>query len=147
MVSKDLQNQIVDSFQKMGQGKGMISPSIYDIAWLARLNEDGVEIGKEALEWLRENQLEDGSWGTPYYVYNHERFISTLSALVALSKYGVPEDRVRIERGRETLSHWVHGFSSDIGGATIGFELIVPTLLDEARELGVIESNYPDLND
>ncbi|MBN2501646.1 MAG: hypothetical protein JXB38_12765 [Anaerolineales bacterium] len=145
MVSKDLQNQIVDSFQKMGQGKGMISPSVYDIAWLARLNEDGVEIGKEALEWLRQNQLEDGSWGEAQIPYSHERFINTLAAAVTLARQSDKHDRQRLEKAVHAINKYALVLQSDPLGETIGFEMIAPSLLNEAQNLGLLHSNYPYL--
>ena len=57
-----LKSQIKDLLCEMGPGK-QITPSAYDTAWVARLAEIGEPIGEDALEWLRSNQLEDGSWG------------------------------------------------------------------------------------
>ena len=42
-----------------------MSPSAYDIAWLARLDRSGRGEARwpNLIDWLLENQLADGSWG------------------------------------------------------------------------------------
>ena len=43
-----------------------MSNSAYDTAWVARVPSNGASSGSafpEALDWLRQNQYPDGSWG------------------------------------------------------------------------------------
>lgn len=117
--------------QKMG-------PSAYDIAWLARLQNlphaNGHWQGMRA--WLLENQRPDGSWGGEI-AYYHDRVICTLAALVALSEVShVAESREAIQRGEAYLWKHFHLLHTD-PFELVGFELLLPTLLDEALALGL----------
>lgn len=119
-------------------------PSAYDTAWIACLGELAPDLSNRALEWLIENQLPDGSWGAPQPTYYHDRVISTLAAMLALSKRGRRgQDRAKIQKGLAALDeitkNATRGLMADPNGATIGFELIVPTLVAEAEELGIIK--------
>jgi halimadienyl-diphosphate synthase len=92
-------------------------------------------MGYHALEWLRENQLADGSWGGSI-PYSHDRVICTLAAMIALKKWGDQNDKRRIRKARLGLDRAFKGISTEV--ATVGFELIVPLLLEEAYHLGAI---------
>ena len=64
-----------------------ISNTVYDTAWVARVpegNGSSAPAFPEALEWLRQNQYPDGSWGAPINYY-HDQIISTLSAMFLFS--------------------------------------------------------------
>jgi hypothetical protein len=95
------------------------------------------------MQWLGNNQLPDGSWGAPTPLYYHDRVISTLATMIALTRRGRRAyDRVQIEKGLQALdnitSNATQKLMADPNGATIGFEMIVPTLISEAEELGII---------
>ncbi|MBI5294812.1 MAG: cyclase [Chloroflexi bacterium] len=125
-------------------GTSQMSPSAYDIAWIARMNEVAPDISNAALFWLAENQLGDGSWGAKAPFYYHDRVISTLSAMIALSRRGRRlHDKKQIESGLMALeritTNATKGLMADPNGATIGFEMIVPTLIKEAEQLGIIK--------
>jgi halimadienyl-diphosphate synthase len=124
------------NFQELVDNIGplKVSSSPYDTAWLARL--DG-EIGKRALRWIKENQLPNGSWGNPPVVYHHDQVVCTLSAITALLQAGTSPDSSIIRRAIFAVSKAIHGLDSDHCGATVGFELIVPSLLSETDALGV----------
>jgi halimadienyl-diphosphate synthase len=111
-----------------------VSPSAYDTAWIARFNS---KIGDLALDWLQENQNPDGCWGATPIIYFHDRTVCTLSAITALLQKGFPPDSSILQRAAFAVSKAVYGLNSDHCGATVGFELIVPSLLSEARALGV----------
>jgi halimadienyl-diphosphate synthase len=119
-------------------GPGRMAGTAYDTAWVARLAELGEPIGKQALYWLRENQLTDGSWGAPDFCYYHDRLISTLAAATALARQGDTRDRIRLQRAQVGLVTAIKGLQVDPVGETIGFEMIMPTLLAEARSLGIL---------
>jgi halimadienyl-diphosphate synthase len=126
-------------------GPGRMTNTAYDTAWIARLDEVDRSISAQALDWLCRNQLPDGSWGASEFLYYHDRVICTLAALIALYKHGKRRsDRAKIERGVLALEKLIdgaaHGLQSDPGGATVGFEMIMPTLLAEAQLLGIIGS-------
>jgi halimadienyl-diphosphate synthase len=123
-------------------GPGLeISRSPYDTAWVARLAELDIAMGQQALDWLRGNQLSDGSWGSVEPKYAHERVICTLAAMTTLAARGASCDQVALQCAKNALEDLSRELSSDPAGETIGFEMIVPSLLDEAKELGLINSS------
>ncbi|MCS7483590.1 prenyltransferase/squalene oxidase repeat-containing protein [Umezawaea endophytica] len=119
-------------------GPGRVTDSAYDTGWLARLGTVDAELSDGALEWLRRHQLPDGAWGAPHLDYHHDRLISTLSAATALARNGDPADRQRVERAAAVLPNDLKSLDDDAAGETIGFELLAPALLREARDLGVV---------
>ena len=78
-------------------GPGKMASVAYDTAWAARLTELDEPMGERALEWLRAHQLPDGSWGASEPRYYHDRVICTLSAMIALARYGCAQDRARLD--------------------------------------------------
>lgn len=154
IVSVDKRKKRMNLHQSICQllhsiGDGCVTQSPYDTAWVARLSELGEPIGEEALEWLRAHQLADGSWGASQIRYHHDRLICTLAAMTALAKYGRNDDRDRLRRAQMTLGTSTKRLLDDPAGATVGFEMIVPTLLSEAQSLGLIPQStnglYNDL--
>ncbi len=135
-VIVNLREEVHKLLRKIGPGHMM--STAYDTAWIARLSELGEQIGALALEWLRENQLPDGAWGAPQPVYAHDRVISTLAAMNALARRGRAADRERLRRAEDALEYYIAQLHTDMAGETIGFEMIVPTLLHEAKSLGAI---------
>src|SRR3990172_336962 len=125
-------------------GSGNMSSTAYDTAWVARLGEIDWDLSSNALNWLCEHQLPDGSWGAEKPFYYHDRVISTLSAMIALTYRGRrARDRAQIENGLLALdritSGATQGLQADPNGATIGFEMITPSLVEEAEKLGIIK--------
>lgn len=113
-----------------------MSPSAYDTAWIARVPLPGDHSRPafpQALEWLRAHQHLDGSWGTPVPYY-YDRAISTLAALIALAQWKQSEDQVRLEAAHHFLTSMPQ--PDDHVLDTIGFELVFPSLLQEATRLG-----------
>jgi halimadienyl-diphosphate synthase len=128
--------------KKIGPGK--MSSTAYDTAWVARLNKIDPQLSNRALEWINVNQSPDGSWGTKDVLYYHDRVICTLAAMIALMHRGRrAHDKLQIENGLNALeritSGATQGLASDPNGATIGFEMIAPTLVAEAEKLGIIK--------
>ena len=127
-------------------GPGLMTPSAYDTAWIARLGEIAPDLSNPAMEWLSEHQLPDGCWGAAQPNYYHDRVISTLAAMLALTRRGRrTQDKRQIEKGLEALeqinSNATKGLMADPNGATIGFELIIPTLVAEAENIGIIKQH------
>jgi halimadienyl-diphosphate synthase len=126
-------------------GPGQMSNTVYDTAWVARLGDVDKQLSTAALDWICEHQLPDGSWGAAVPVHYHDRLICTLAALVALTRRGRrTQDKRRIEHGLEALERIAGTATKGLMGgpkeATVGFEMIVPTLLEEAKQLGVIQN-------
>jgi halimadienyl-diphosphate synthase len=134
--------EIHDLLKKIGPGR--MSSTAYDTAWVARLNEVDPQLSNRALEWISSNQLPDGSWGTGDILYYHDRVVCTLAAMIALTHRGRrANDKLQIENGIYALERITkgatQGLASDPNGATIGFEVITPTLVAEAERLGIIQ--------
>ena len=115
-----------------------VAGSAYSTAWAARLTyDDGRPVFDQAREWLRTHQHADGSWGgtvpNPY-----ERLVSTLAAVLTLSElpdeWAAPAVRAGVGYLREHASDW-----RDAEGLTIGFEIIAPYLVQQARKAGLLE--------
>src|SRR5215813_7797429 len=85
-------------------GRGKIYGVAYDTAWVARLAIRYPGYGfDQCLDWLRRNQYEDGTWGASLMHY-HDRFASTLAAIVALREASNnPRDERRVKRGEQAL--------------------------------------------
>ena len=135
-----------DSLQQLlkGIGEGCMSSSAYDTAWIALLGEIEPSLSNLALGWLNTNQLPDGSWGAAEPFYYHDRIICTLAAMIALYRRGKRSaDSRQIALGLRALETMTDGATkglmADPSGATVGFEMIVPTLICEAEQLGIIK--------
>jgi len=137
-----MQTEIIELLNQLGPGK--MSATAYDTAWVARLGDIDSAMSINALEWICENQLIDGSWGANKVFYYHDRVISTLSAMIALTHRGRrARDKKQIENGLLALEkitdNATRGLTSVPSGPTVGFELITPTLVAEAERLGIIK--------
>lgn len=117
-------------------GRGQVDYAAYDTAWTARLAPYYPEYGFDsAVEWLRRNQHADGTWGALPLHY-HDRFISTLAAVVALQEAGgEPRDRRRVKRGEDALWKLVGKLGHD-DSDTVGFPILSTALAEEALALG-----------
>jgi halimadienyl-diphosphate synthase len=115
-------------------GTSVITSSAYDTGWVARLAGIDDELSQRAMAWLYKHQLEDGGWGCKEIVYGHDRFICTLSAMLALAEYNRSDSR--LDLALKALTRYVPKLRLDPAGATVGFELLVPTLLTQAINAG-----------
>lgn len=130
-----LENEIDAFLAQLGDGR--VRGVAYDTAWVARLapryNDPQIA---GALEWLRRNQYEDGTWGGRLVQY-HDRFISTLAAIVALREVQAdPRDERRVQRGEQALWKIVGRLGRD-DSDTIGFPILSAALASEAASLGL----------
>lgn len=144
MNPMNLEKEVQGLLKKIGPGQMM--STAYDTAWIARLGEVDWELSSKALNWLSEHQLADGSWGAEQPVYYHDRLICTLAAMIALTYRGRrASDRRQIDRGLISLEKLLSGatkaLQTDPNSATIGFEMIIPTLVSEAQKLGIIKQH------
>ena len=124
-----------------------IAGTAYDTAWLAAVPapcEPGRSRFPESLQWLVEHQAADGSWGGEVR-YEHDRILSTLAALAPLSRFGQRDvDQACVARGTRYL--WQHGHL--LAGEPIelvGFELLLPSLVQRARNAGVCVPPHLDI--
>jgi halimadienyl-diphosphate synthase len=123
-------------------GTASIAPTAYDTAWAARVPHQADPdrpAFPEALDWLLAHQHADGSWGTRLN-YHADRVLSTLAAALTLAYW---KDRCggngawshRLEAAQRSIWQNLAGLQRDPYDP-IGFELILPTLLNEARRRG-----------
>ena len=112
--------------------EGRVESTIYDTSYLARLSGTHPQF-RSALTHIRETQFPDGSWGSNYF-HGHDRFVNTLSAIIALREQGNSSDALQIAHGEQFLS--TLDVTSDAHD-TIGFPLIAAALCDHARRLGL----------
>lgn len=132
-------NKIIkDLIEKIGPGK--MPSTAYDTAWAAQLTKMEPSLGIPALAWLESRQLSDGSWGALAPFNYYDRTISTLAALIALLKYGGQRHQNQVKHGLQALEK-LQNISPDPNKMTIGFEMIVPTLIAEAEQLGIIKQH------
>jgi halimadienyl-diphosphate synthase len=131
----DLKSQALELVNNLN---GRMGPSPYDIAWMARVpaDADGGPRWPELINWLTEHQWLDGSWGGSIRYY-HDRILCTLAAIIALKEHGTDHEITEaIERGERYIWHNLHRLRHD-PFEMVGFELILPTLLIEATDLGL----------
>jgi halimadienyl-diphosphate synthase len=124
-----------------------ISGVAYDTAWLAGMSAPADRRRSRfptALRWLVDNQLSDGSWGGSVR-YEHDRILCTLAALAPLAELGRhAEERRAVEAGTRYL--WQHGhLLSSEPVELVGFELLVPSLVQRARAAGVAVPPHLDI--
>jgi halimadienyl-diphosphate synthase len=132
---------------RSGRAGSGIDGTAYDTAWLAALGDPADRRAARfpvALQWLIEHQHADGSWGGAVR-YEHDRVLSTLAALTALSARGRrARDRAGIEAGTRYL--WRHGHllrSEPV--ELVGFELLLPSLVQRAQAAGVAVPPHLDV--
>lgn len=118
-------------------GKGPISASAYDTAWVARIpsaTDPSQPMFPECLQWIIDHQTPDGTWGAKTVTYYHDHIICTLSSLIALKQWNVAPEQIAL--GEVYLQHNLANLSQD-AYATVGFELIFPTLVEDAYAFGL----------
>src|SRR3989304_1307526 len=144
MTDKEEDGNVLDLKQEAanllaGLRYGTIRSTAYDTAWVASIPDHrnpSKSLFPEALAWLARNQHEDGSWGGELEYYT-DRVVCTLAALIALARMGRRQaDRERIARGERYLWKNIHKVTQD-PYELVCSELIVPVLMDKARQLGV----------
>ncbi len=120
-------------------GEGSMSPCAYDTAWVARLRQPhnpDEPLFPASFDWLLRNQHADGSWGAEI-PFAHDRVICTMSALVALADAGPyrhDEAQLAVRRGVLYLNRERPNLHDD-PAETVGFELILPELVRQAKAL------------
>lgn len=116
-----------------------IASTPYDTAWVAAVPNPLDRRDPRfpsALNWLAANQWPNGSWGSEI-PYLHDRIICTLAALIPLARYGRRNQDVQmIRRGERYLwqnAHLLEAQQCEL----VGFELLLPTLVELAVSAGV----------
>nr|ADB55708.1 (-)-ent-kaurene synthase [Picea glauca] len=113
------------------------SASAYDTAWVAMvpsLDSSQQPQFPQCLSWIIDNQLLDGSWGIPYLIIK-DRLCHTLACVIALRKWNAGNQNV--ETGLRFLRENIEGIVHEDEYTPIGFQIIFPAMLEEARGLGL----------
>nr|WMI31575.1 chloroplast cephalotene synthase [Cephalotaxus sinensis] len=127
--------RIKNIFNRLQDGE--ISPSAYDTAWVARVPaRDGSHRPQfpQAIKWLLNNQLEDGSWGLKSSFMLCDRLLSTLNSVISLHAWKTGHRQV--EQGICFVRENLKSLTDDDISAT-DFEIIFPALLQKAKSLGL----------
>ncbi|XP_020523152.1 bifunctional abietadiene synthase, chloroplastic [Amborella trichopoda] len=118
---------------------GETSPSAYDTAWVARIqatNGTHQPHFPQTLEWILENQLEDGSWGEPTFFLLYDRLVCTLACVLTLTIWNSAGPQ--LSKGLDFLRRRTKDMEHEPTGLrTCGFEIAFQAMLDEARDLGL----------
>src|SRR5215212_12234241 len=132
----------LEVLKDFGKNDLTLSNTPYDSAWVARLKDVDASMSNMALEWICEHQLPDGSWGASFPFYYHDRVVCTLACMIALTYRGRRQsDKNQISAGLAALDQIMWGATGRLQlepSATVGFEMIVPTLITEAEKLGLM---------
>nr|AFJ67801.1 zingiberene synthase-like protein [Solanum habrochaites]AFJ67806.1 zingiberene synthase-like protein [Solanum habrochaites]AFJ67807.1 zingiberene synthase-like protein [Solanum habrochaites] len=132
---EDARDRIRESF-----GKVELSPSSYDTAWVAMvpskhsLNEPCFP---QCLDWIIENQREDGSWGLnpSHPLLLKDSLSSTLACLLALTKWRVGDEQIKRGLGFIETQSWAIDNKDQI--SPLGFEIIFPSMIKSAEKLNL----------
>lgn len=111
------------------------SASAYDTAWVAMvpsLDNSQQPQFPQCLSWIIDNQLSDGSWGVPHLIIK-DRLCHTLACVIALRKWNAGNQNV--ETGLRFLRENIEGIVLEDEYTPIGFQMIFPAMLEEARGL------------
>nr|UPQ49779.1 ent-kaurene synthase [Azolla filiculoides] len=124
-------------FQSMDLGE--ISVSAYDTAWVGlvpSLDDPTSPQFPKSLDWIMKNQFPDGSWGNEDLFLAYDRVCSTLACVVALKTWNIGHDKV--QRGVDFINKMFSRIQLEANDyMPIGFEVVFPTLLEDAKTLGL----------
>lgn len=102
IIKKDWESERIkqhaDAIRSMlgSMGDGEISVSAYDTAWVALLEDkegSGAPQFPSSLQWIANNQHQDGSWGDSSIFEAHDRIINTLVCVIALKSWNIHPDK------------------------------------------------------
>ncbi|KAL8171648.1 hypothetical protein V2J09_023452 [Rumex salicifolius] len=132
-------NERVDKIKSMlrSMDDGEITASPYDTAWVALVKDkNGNPEFPTSVQWIANNQLEDGSWGDEQIFAPHDRILNTLACVIALTTWTIHPQKCRkgMEFIRVNLSK-IRGEEDE--HMPIGFEVVFPSLIEIARGLGI----------
>lgn len=128
--------------QNTSWGGGDMSASAYDTAWVAMVRNpyNHTQLAfPRSFHWLLRHQSADGSWGDkfPYTL------VPTMAGLLALLKSPYQTETVRsgINRAKTYLHTNLPNWSVE-NYESIGFEIVVPGMLQQLERQGII-FNFP----
>nr|AQT03468.1 levopimaradiene synthase [Ginkgo biloba] len=119
---------------------GEISPSAYDTAWIARVSAiDGFARPQfpQALEWVLNNQLADGSWGEESVFLAYDRVLNTLASVITLKAWNT--GNVHVQKGLDFIRKHAEEMVDEAENHTrpSKFDMVFPAMLNDAKSLGL----------
>jgi halimadienyl-diphosphate synthase len=115
---------------------GSFGACAYTTACLARLRrDDATFLFARSRHWLLDHQKRDGSWGGTLE-FPHDRTVCTLAAVMALADRASPAANCAVQAGLAYLRDHSTGWRTELPGETMGFEMAVPYLLEQAAAKG-----------
>jgi halimadienyl-diphosphate synthase len=136
-----LLEEVVADFDKRWGG-GKMSAAAYDTAWVAMVRDpyNPAQLAfEDSFNWLLKHQSMDGSWGYP-----PQKLLPTLAGLLALLK--VPTQTEQIYYAAKKAEAYLQTAFSQWSvnkHESVGFEVLVPTLLLELDNFG-LTFEFPD---
>ncbi|XP_020548867.1 copal-8-ol diphosphate hydratase, chloroplastic-like [Sesamum indicum] len=146
---EDLTEYIKKFLSSIDEGRINVSP--YDTAWVALIRDIHGEDSPQfpgSLEWVAQNQLQDGSWGEEHVFSAYDRLLNTLACVVALKTWNVHPHKS--QKGIAYIKENIHQLEhANAEHMTSGFEIVFPALLQRARDMGIHDLPYdaPALQD
>ncbi|XP_071688605.1 ent-copalyl diphosphate synthase, chloroplastic-like [Rutidosis leptorrhynchoides] len=131
--------------------EGEISPSAYDTAWVALIEDvNGLRGGPQfpsCLQWIVNHQLPDGSWGEPMLFSAFDRLLNTLACVIALTTWNIDSDKC--QKGMKFVDENMNKLGDEkVEHMTPGFEIVFPSLIELAQKLKIkVPNNSPILNE
>uniref|UniRef100_A0A1J3J1K3 ent-kaurene synthase n=2 Tax=Noccaea caerulescens TaxID=107243 RepID=A0A1J3J1K3_NOCCA len=119
-----------------------LSVSAYDTSWVAMVpspSSQNAPLFPQCVNWLLENQHEDGSWGVNYHKHqslNKDMLSSTLACILALKKWGTGERQ--ISKGLQFIELNSASVTDETIEKPAGFDIIFPGMIEYARDLNLV---------
>ncbi|KAJ7532189.1 hypothetical protein O6H91_14G075600 [Diphasiastrum complanatum] len=124
-------------FRTMGDGATAVSA--YDTAWVARvsaLDGSGAPQFPLTVQWIVDNQLEDGSWGETELFLAYDRVLNTLACILALKTWAVGEENMK--RGLAFISKHIEEMEDEAAAyMPCGFEICFISMLEQSKQMGL----------
>ncbi|XP_071718053.1 ent-kaurene synthase 1, chloroplastic-like [Rutidosis leptorrhynchoides] len=118
-----------------------LSVSSHDTAWVAMVpspNSPTSPCFPECLNWLKDNQFDDGSWRLVHAnspILLKDALSSTLASIVALKRWNVGEDQ--INKGLSFIESNIEFATDKNQLSPIGFDIIFPSMIEYAKYLNI----------
>ncbi|NP_001389354.1 ent-kaur-16-ene synthase, chloroplastic isoform 2 [Oryza sativa Japonica Group] len=127
---KELQARTRDQLQTLE-----LSTSLYDTAWVAMVPLRGSRqhpCFPQCVEWILQNQQDDGSWGTRGFgvAVTRDVLSSTLACVLALKRWNVGQEHIR--RGLDFIGRNFSIAMDEQIAAPVGFNITFPGMLSLA---------------
>ncbi|KAL2227276.1 UNVERIFIED_CONTAM: Syn-copalyl diphosphate synthase TPS3, chloroplastic, partial [Sesamum indicum] len=139
---EDLTEYIKKFLSSIDEGRINVLP--YDTAWVALIRDIHGEDSPQfpgSLEWVAQNQLQDGSWGEEHVFSAYDRLLNTLACVVALKTWNVHPHKS--QKGIAYIKENIHQLEhANAEHMTCGFEIVFPALLQRARDMGIHDLPY-----